>query len=87
MLRSPARYQHTARKLVECYRVHADGSDPCLRDAVARAWLNARGKSTRVIHLPSPGPVWAGYRNGYNTTLQNCYGQITWNEWVKEKYA
>jgi alkylation response protein AidB-like acyl-CoA dehydrogenase len=41
MLRSPARYQNTARKLVEFYRAHAEAADPCLRDAVARAWLNA----------------------------------------------
>jgi alkylation response protein AidB-like acyl-CoA dehydrogenase len=41
MLRSPARYQNTARRLVEFYRAHAEAADPCLRDAVARAWLNA----------------------------------------------
>ncbi len=41
MLRSPARYQNTARKLVEFYHAHAQGADPCLRDAVIRAWLNA----------------------------------------------
>lgn len=41
MLRSPARYQNTARKLVEFYHAHAHGADPCLRDAVIRAWLNA----------------------------------------------
>jgi alkylation response protein AidB-like acyl-CoA dehydrogenase len=62
MLRSPARYQHTARKLVEFYRVHAAAADPCLRDAVARAWLNAETYAlntywtvSRLIHGGSIG--------------------------------
>ena len=41
MLRSPARFQHTASRLVKLYREHAAGADPCLRDAVARAWMDA----------------------------------------------
>jgi acyl-CoA dehydrogenase len=41
MLRSPARFQQTAHDLVELYRAHADTAEPALRDAVARAWMNA----------------------------------------------
>jgi len=43
MLRSPARFQETARRLVELYRGHrglAD-RDPAVGDAVLRAWLDA----------------------------------------------
>ncbi len=43
MLRSPARFQETARRLVSFYkdnRVSAD-RDPCVRDAVTRAYLDA----------------------------------------------
>jgi len=43
MLRSPARFQETARRLVELYRenrVSAD-QDPALREAVMRAYLDA----------------------------------------------
>ena len=43
MLRSPARFQETARRLVELYkanRAHAD-RDPAVRDAVLRAYLDA----------------------------------------------
>lgn len=43
MLRSPARFQNTARRLVELYkanRVEAD-RDPTVRDAVTRAYLDA----------------------------------------------
>lgn len=41
MLRSPARYQSTARKLIELYHAQAEVADPCLRDAVVRSWLDA----------------------------------------------
>ncbi|MDX1504756.1 MAG: acyl-CoA dehydrogenase family protein [Spongiibacter sp.] len=43
MLRSPARFQETARRLVELYRdnqQHVD-DDPSIRDAVMRAYLDA----------------------------------------------
>lgn len=43
MLRSPARFQQTARNLVELYlrhREHAD-ADPSLRDAVLKSWMDA----------------------------------------------
>ncbi len=41
MLRSPARFQATAARLVELYRRHAAEADPALRDAVVRAWMKA----------------------------------------------
>ncbi len=43
MLRSPARFQHTARALVQLYQKHqktAD-ADPSIRDAVMRSWMAA----------------------------------------------
>ena len=43
MLRSPARFQETARRLVELYRANRDQADedPTIRDAVLRAWMDA----------------------------------------------
>ena len=41
MLRSPARFQNTARKLVELYRENADACDPSLREAVVECWMGA----------------------------------------------
>lgn len=43
MLRSPARFQETARRLVELYRANQDSADqdPVVRDAVLRAWMDA----------------------------------------------
>jgi acyl-CoA dehydrogenase len=41
MLRSPARFQATARRLIGLYRRQAAAADPVLRDAVVRAWMDA----------------------------------------------
>jgi len=41
MLRSPARFQATAHRLVELYKAHAADCDASVRDAVLRAWTNA----------------------------------------------
>jgi alkylation response protein AidB-like acyl-CoA dehydrogenase len=43
MLRSPARFQETARRLVELYRANREAADadPAVKDAVLRAYLDA----------------------------------------------
>ncbi len=41
MLRSPARFQATAKKLVELYRENAADCEPTLRDLTVRCWMQA----------------------------------------------
>jgi alkylation response protein AidB-like acyl-CoA dehydrogenase len=41
MLRSPARFQATAQKLVALYQENAASVEPWLRDAVVRCWMDA----------------------------------------------
>ena len=41
MLRSPARFQVAARKLVELYRRHAQEAEPGVASSVAQAWMDA----------------------------------------------
>jgi alkylation response protein AidB-like acyl-CoA dehydrogenase len=41
MLRSPARFQATAKRLVDLYKQHAASADPSLRDTVVRSWMDA----------------------------------------------
>jgi hypothetical protein len=41
MLRSPARFQATAKRLVDLYKQHAQDADPSLRDVVVRSWMDA----------------------------------------------
>jgi alkylation response protein AidB-like acyl-CoA dehydrogenase len=62
MLRSPARFQATAARLVELYRRHAGECDASLRDAVTLAWMNAEAyalntyaTATRLIEGGSIG--------------------------------
>jgi alkylation response protein AidB-like acyl-CoA dehydrogenase len=42
MLRSPARFQATAQRLVELYRRHAAELDPAIAGQVAQAWMDAQ---------------------------------------------
>jgi alkylation response protein AidB-like acyl-CoA dehydrogenase len=56
MLRSPARFQNTARKLVALYKetVARDPSvDPLLREAVARAWMDAEAYTLNTYQTVS----------------------------------
>jgi len=41
MMRSPARFQATAKRLVDLYKQHAQDADPALRDVIARCWMDA----------------------------------------------
>jgi uncharacterized protein YbjT (DUF2867 family) len=52
---------------------------------IAQSWLAARGEQRRVVRLPIPGKVGAGFRAGYNTVPERPSGSITWGEWVKSE--
>jgi alkylation response protein AidB-like acyl-CoA dehydrogenase len=53
MLRSPARFQHTAHRLVELHKHHAETADPSLRDAVIRAWMDAEAYALNTYRTAS----------------------------------
>ena len=77
MLRSPARFQNTARKLVELYReVEASGDeiDPCLRDTVARCWMDAEAYTLNTYQTVSS--LLAGGKIGAEASLN----KIFWSE-------
>ncbi len=52
LLRSPARFQRTAQRLVELYRANrvAADRDPAIRDAVLRAWVDAEAYMLASYH-------------------------------------
>ena len=52
LLRSPARYQRTAQKLVQLYRRHQARADrdPSIRDAVLKAWMDAEAYNLASYH-------------------------------------
>ncbi|MGH8445020.1 MAG: acyl-CoA dehydrogenase family protein [Solimonas sp.] len=55
MLRSPARFQQTARHLVELYLRHKDAADadPGIRDAVIKSWMDAEAYALATYRTAS----------------------------------
>ncbi|QEU09468.1 acyl-CoA dehydrogenase family protein [Paracoccus yeei] len=53
MLRSPARFQVTAQKLVDLYRAHQDQVPPATRDAVVQAWMDAEAYALSIYATAS----------------------------------
>jgi uncharacterized protein YbjT (DUF2867 family) len=83
-----------ADRLVECVaagpagRLTDMGGPEVLRSGeLARIWLGARRLRRLIVHLPSPGKVAHGFREGYNTCPQNRQGKVTWQAWLKRKYS
>ena len=54
---------------------------------LARTWAEIRGLRRRVVRLPLPGKIAAGFRQGLNTTPEGKYGKITWTDWVRGRYG
>jgi len=90
----PVDVSEVAEALVRCAGASPAG---CLPDMggpevlklgeMARVWLEARGKRTRVINFPLPGGFAHALRNGYNTCPENRQGKVTWAEWVRRRYG
>ena len=55
--------------------------------ALARDWMQARGRQRRIVHLPAPGAFAAALRQGRNTSPDQRYGRITWADWLRKTYA
>jgi alkylation response protein AidB-like acyl-CoA dehydrogenase len=53
MLRSPARFQETARKLVELYRENEAAADMLIRETVARCWVEAEAYTLETYRTVS----------------------------------
>ena len=77
MLRSPARFQNTARKLVSLYREtvgRGESVDPALREAVGRAWMDAEAYTLNTYQTVSR--LLAGGKIGAEASLN----KIFWSE-------
>jgi alkylation response protein AidB-like acyl-CoA dehydrogenase len=74
MLRSPARFQNTARKLVELYRENPDAEGPALREAVVRAWMDAEAYTLNTYQTVSR--LLEGGKIGFEASLN----KIFWSE-------
>jgi alkylation response protein AidB-like acyl-CoA dehydrogenase len=76
LLRSPARFQRTAQKLVELYRANRAEADrdPSIRDAVLRAWADAEAYMLASYH--TVGRMTRGAKVGAEASTN----KIFWSE-------
>ena len=74
MLRSPARFQVAAARLVELYRAYADTASPEARAAVLQAWADAEAYALNTYSVAAT--VMAGGKIGAEASLN----KIFWSE-------
>ena len=76
LLRSPARFQRTAKRLVELYRRHqaAADRDPSIREGVVKAWMDAEAYNLASYH--TVGRLLRGGRVG----AESSTNKIFWSE-------
>jgi alkylation response protein AidB-like acyl-CoA dehydrogenase len=76
LLRSPARFQRTAQKLVDLYRTHRANADrdPALREAVLQSWADAEAYMLASYH--TVGRMGQGARVGAEASAN----KIFWSE-------
>lgn len=76
LLRSPARFQYTARKLVELYKANRASADrdPGLGEAVCKAWMDAQAYALSAYH--TVGRLSRGAQIG----AESSTNKIIWSE-------
>ena len=74
MLRSPGRFQATARRLVELYRRHEGEAAPAAREAVLTAWMGAQAYAYNTYAVAAK--IMAGDKIGAEASLN----KIFWSE-------
>ena len=74
MLRSPGRFQATAKRLVEEYRRHAADAAPATREAVLAAWMGAQAYAYNTYAVAAK--IMAGGKIGAESSLN----KIFWSE-------
>ena len=74
MLRSPARFQVAAQRLIELWRRCGQDADPALASRVAQAWMDARAYALHTYHTASR--LLAGGAIGVEASLN----KIFWSE-------
>ena len=74
MLRSPGRFQATAKRLVELYRQHESSASPAAREAVVEAWGAAQAYAYNTYAVAAK--IMAGGKIGAEASLN----KIFWSE-------
>ncbi len=74
MLRSPGRFQATAKRLVDLYRQHEAEASPAAREAVMQAWMAAQAYAYNTYAVAAK--IMAGGKIGAEASLN----KIFWSE-------
>lgn len=74
MLRSPGRFQATARRLVDLYRANQANASPATREAVTQAWMGAQAYAYNTYSVAAK--ILAGGKIGAEASLN----KIFWSE-------
>ncbi|MBV6417571.1 MAG: putative acyl-CoA dehydrogenase FadE17 [Steroidobacteraceae bacterium] len=76
LLRSPARFQRTAKRLMELYRRHQQAADrdPSIRDGVLKAWMDSEAYNLASYHTVSR------LAKGYRVGAEASTNKIFWSE-------
>ncbi len=74
MLRSPGRFQATAKRLVDLYRAHEAEASPAAREAVLQAWMQTQAYAYNTYAVASK--IMAGGKIGAEASLN----KIFWSE-------
>lgn len=74
MLRSPGRFQATAKRLVELYRRHESAASPAAREAVVQAWMGCQAYAYNTYSVAAK--IMAGGKIGAEASLN----KIFWSE-------
>jgi len=74
MLRSPGRFQATAKRLVELYKTHRVEASPAAREAVSLAWMAAQAYAYNTYAVAAK--IMAGGKIGAEASLN----KIFWSE-------
>lgn len=74
MLRSPGRFQATAKRLVELFRQHEADASPSAREAVAKAWMDTQAYAYNTYAVAAK--IMAGGSIGAEASLN----KIFWSE-------
>lgn len=74
MLRSPGRFQATAKRLVDLYRKHEAEASPATREAVLQAWMAAQAYAYNTYAVAAK--IMAGGKIGAEASLN----KIFWSE-------
>ncbi len=90
----PISTEEVANRLIEIVQNGPSGHMPDIAGPkvqraaeLAKTWLKANGKRRIMLPLPLFGKTAEGFRQGLNTAPANHYGQITFSDWINEKYS